>query len=282
MTPAELATLPRPLAFVLPGGGALGAYQVGVLAALAEAGVVPDLLIGVSAGALNAALFSWNHGADGMRRVDALWRSVKRRDLLRVHPGRLALAFAGLRPSFLDSRHGHAFLRRHLGGRRLEHAPIPLAIVASDLRTATPVVLQEGEVVQAVLASTAFPGVYPPVRWGDSWLIDGGVVADLPLDIAAELGAASALVLHVPPLAEAEPPRRAIDILLRASSMGIESHGRTVLRRPPSGLTVVEVPAPPSHLGTFSVGTADAVIDLAARNAAEWLRTPATESTPST
>jgi hypothetical protein len=69
VTPEQVAILPRPLAFVLPGGGALGSYQVGVLRALTEAGIEPDLLIGVSAGAVNAALFAWNSGLDGIMRA---------------------------------------------------------------------------------------------------------------------------------------------------------------------------------------------------------------------
>ena len=89
-----LRSLPRPLVYVLPGGGALAAYQVGVLDALTTAGLRPDRLIGVSAGAMNAALFAWSGDAEGVRRLTRIWAGVKRRDLLRVHPGRLALALA--------------------------------------------------------------------------------------------------------------------------------------------------------------------------------------------
>src|SRR4051795_9607774 len=123
MTSDAIAEMPRPLAFVLPGGGALGSYQVGVLRALTEAGGRPDMLIGVSAGSVNASLFAWHQGIDGVRRLEGLWRTIRRRALLRLHPGGLALAVAGRPPSFLDSRHGREFLRRHLGGRLIEHAP---------------------------------------------------------------------------------------------------------------------------------------------------------------
>jgi NTE family protein len=278
MTPEQLAALPRPLAFVLPGGGALGGFQVGELRALAEAGIEPDLLVGVSAGAVNAALFSWHHGVDGTRRMEAIWRSIRRRDLLRVHPGRIALAVAGRHPSFLDNRHGHQFLRRHLGGRLIEQAPIRLAIVATDLSTGEAVALTSGETVTAVLASTAFPGVYPPVHIDGRTFIDGGVVADIPLDLAVTLGAKSVVIISVPPLAADPPPRRPIEILLRASSLGVEAHGRTVLRRPPEGLHVVEIPAAPSPVTTFSVEHAAAMIDLGHANTEAWLRLPATGS----
>ena len=278
MTPDELAELPRPLAFLLPGGGALGAYQVGVLRALTGAGVVPDMLIGVSAGAVNASLFAWNQGVDGVRRIESVWRNIQRRDLMRFNPARLALAIVGRQPSFLDNRHGRHFLRQQLGHRLLEHSPVPLVIVATDLASGQPVGLRTGDAVTAVLASAAFPGVYPPVEFEGRRYIDGGVVADVPLDLAVELGAATALVLPVPPSQSGDVPRHAIDILLRSSTYGVEAHGRSVLLRPPPGLKVIEVPAPPSQLSTFDVGRTAAMIDEGAANAGAWLTQPATGS----
>ncbi|MEY4174972.1 MAG: hypothetical protein RI900_2137 [Actinomycetota bacterium] len=272
MTPQELAALPRPLAFVLPGGGALGAYQVGVIRSLTRAGVAPDLLVGVSAGAVNASLFAWNQGVDGVARIESVWRDIQRRDLIRFNPVRLALAVAGRRPSFLDNEPGRRFLRQQLGARLLEHSPVPLVLVATDLASGDVVPLRRGDAVTAVLASTAFPGVYPPVQLDGRLLIDGGVVADVPLDLAASLGSRSALVLSVPPTLEGTPPRHALDILLRSSSLGVEAHGRTALRRPPDGLTVVEVPAPPSAVNTFDVGRSATMIDLGAAATDAWLR----------
>ena len=271
MRPEELRALPRPLAFVLPGGGALGGYQVGVLRALAEAGVEPDLIVGVSAGAVNAALRAWNPGIDGIRHIESLWRALRRRDLIRFHPGRLALAVAGRRPSLLDNRHGRRWLLRNLGDQRIENAPTRLVLVATDLVTGEPVPLTRGKVIDSILASSAFPAVYQPVEIDGRTLIDGGVTADVPLDLVAAHGAASALVLQMPPLAHDAPPRRVIDILLRASTLGVEAHGRTVLRRPPTGLVVAEIDAAPSSVTTFSVDRASTVIDDGYRAASAWL-----------
>jgi predicted acylesterase/phospholipase RssA len=138
------------------------------------------------------------------------------------------------------------------------------------------VALTEGDTVTAILASSAFPGAYPPVQFGGRTLIDGGVVADVPLDLAKDLGAASALVLSVPPLSHGDVPSNAIEILLRSSSMGVEAHGRTALRRPPEGLHVAEIPATPSPLGTFDVGKTVAMIDEGYAAASAWLRRSAT------
>jgi len=264
-----LRALPRPLAYVLPGGGALAAYQVGVLDALTAAGIQPDRLIGVSAGAMNAALFAWSR--DGAHRLERIWADMRRRDMLRVHPGRLALALAGRRRSFVDNRHGIAFLRKHLGARRIEHAPIPLSIIATDLATGRPFILQSGDVVSAVVASSAFPGVFPPVELDGHILIDGGVVADVPLDVAADLGMASAIVIAVPPLAPAPAPRHPLAVVLRSSTWGVEAHGRAVVARPPDGLQVVEIPTQPSTVTTFAVGSATATIEDARQFTVRWL-----------
>jgi NTE family protein len=272
VTPEQIAALPRPLAFVLPGGGALGAYQVGVLKALAEAGVHPDLLVGVSAGSVNATLHAWNPGPQGVARMEAMWRGITRRDLMRIRIGRMALAMAGRHPSFLDNLDGNRFLRRHLGTRLLEHAPTRVAIIATDLLSGDGIALTEGDAARAVLASSAFPGVFPPVEIDGRFFIDGGVVADIPLDITLGLGAASALVLSVPWLAATKVPKHALDILFRASSLGVEAHGRAVLRRPPPGLVVVEVPAPESEITTFDVGRSVHMLDEGYEQARAWLR----------
>ena len=95
-----------------------------------------------------------------------------------------------------------------------------------------------------MLASSAFPGVYPPVHFDGRTFIDGGVVADVPLDITLALGVATALVLSVPSLRCRRPADDALDILFRASSLGVEAHGRTMLRRPPAGLDSGRDPRP--------------------------------------
>src|SRR3954453_14446312 len=267
-----LRALPRPLAYVLPGGGALAAYQVGVLDALTAAGISPDRLIGVSAGAMNAALFSWSSGPDGVSRIERIWTNMRRRDLLRVHPGRFALALAGKRRSFLDNRHGITFLRKHLGARRIEHAPIALSIIATDLATGCAVILESGDVVSAVVPGAAFPGVFPPVELDGRTLIDGGVVADVPLDLAASLGIATVIVIAVPPLAGAAVPLHPLAVVLRSSTWGVEAHGRAVVARPPAGLEVIEIQTQPSPITTFAVGSAAATIAAARQFTEDWLR----------
>ena len=243
MTPDELNALPRPLAFVLPGGGALGSYQVGVLRALTDAGVAPDMLIGVSAGAVNASLFAWHQGVDGIRRLEGIWRGIRRRDLLRLQPGRMAMAMAGRHPSFLDNRHGAEFLRRHLGGRLLEHSPVRLVLVATDLstrrgrrphRTATP-------------SPRSSPAPRSPActRPCTSRAARSSTVAWWPTCRSTSRSSSAQPARWCCRCRRWPPTTRrtnALEILFRSSSLGVEAHGRTVLRRPPPGLHVAEIP----------------------------------------
>src|SRR3954464_2652079 len=123
-------------AFVLSGGGSLGAVQVGMLRALADHGIEPDLLVGTSAGALNAAFVS-GHGG-GAQSVDALaevWVGLHARALLTVDARQALRALARRGRSLCSDRGLRALLDRHLPFIRLEHAPIPLVVVATELLT---------------------------------------------------------------------------------------------------------------------------------------------------
>ena len=270
--PTWIEELPRPLAFHFPGGGALGAYQAGALGVLTAHGLQPDLLCGVSAGGVNAALAAWHPGTDGTAYIEDVWRSLRRRDLLRIHPGRVLLAITGKRPSFVDNRYGRAFLRRLFGDRRIEDSPVPLLLIATDLHSGEAVTLRRGPLVEALMATAAFPGAYPPVELDGRLLIDGGVVADLPLDAIAAAGARTVLIIQAPDLSREEPPpTSAVQILLRSATFGIEAHNRSILRRPPKGLRVLEVTSPPTSLMTFSLGTADQVLHRGASAAHAFL-----------
>ncbi|MEO5608518.1 MAG: patatin-like phospholipase family protein [Ornithinibacter sp.] len=163
-------------AFVLTGGGSLGVVQVGMLAALLDHGIAPDLLVGTSAGALNAAYVA-DPGLTP-ERVDALgalWQEVRRRDVFAVNPGRWLAVAAGTAPSLFSDTRLRALVERHLVFDLLEDARIPVHVVATDLVTGLAIAVAEGSAVTAVLASTAVPGLLPPVWRDGRTLVDGGV-----------------------------------------------------------------------------------------------------------
>ena len=181
-------------AFVFAGGGSLGAVQVGMLQALTEHGVQPDFVVGASAGAINAAFFAAYPTRDGADALDALWRGLKRRDVMPMGVRDL-LRMAVRRDHLIEQAGLRRLLERHLPYRRLEDATIPMHAVATDLVLGHETLLSQGPVVEAVLASAAIPGVFPPVRINGRDLIDGGVANNVPISSALALGATRVVVL---------------------------------------------------------------------------------------
>ncbi len=181
-------------AFVMAGGGSLGAVEVGMLQALLEWGEAPAFVVGASAGAINAAYFAADPTIAGARELERIWCALKR---LEVFPFNLGSVIALLRRSahLVDSVGLRRLLEQGLPYRRLEDAALPIHLVAADLLTGAEVLLSSGPVIDAVLASAAIPGVYPPVRIGGRLLIDGGVANNTPISVAIGLGATRIIVL---------------------------------------------------------------------------------------
>jgi NTE family protein len=183
-------------AFVLSGGGSLGAVQVGMLAALNDRGYRPDLLVGTSVGALNAA-YVGAHGFDGAA-VDglaAIWRGLRRNDVFPFDPVRQALALAGRRASLCSRRPLRRLVEANLPITDLEDARTPLHIVTTEVLSGEELVLTTGDAASAVLASAAIPAVFAPVRRDGHLLIDGGVANNTAISHAIECGAERVVVL---------------------------------------------------------------------------------------
>lgn len=183
-------------AFVLSGGGSLGAVQVGMLQALADRGVEPDLLIGTSAGALNAGCVA-GHGtsAAALEDLAAIWSGLRRRDVFPLQPVRLGAAALGRAPSLCPSGALRGLIEEHISFDRLEDADVPLHVVTTDVRSGEEVMLSSGDPVDAILASAAIPAVFPSVRIDDRDLIDGGIADNAAVSQAVALGADVVYVL---------------------------------------------------------------------------------------
>ncbi len=183
-------------AFVLSGGGSLGAVQVGMLQALVARGVEADLLIGTSAGALNAGYVA-GHGtsASALDDLAAIWAGLRRRDVFPLQPARLGAAAFGRAPSLCPNGALRRLIGDHIAFDRLEEAAIPVHVVTTDVRSGEEVVLSTGDPVDAILASAAIPAVFPSVRVGDRDLIDGGVADNAAVSQAVALGADIVYVL---------------------------------------------------------------------------------------
>lgn len=193
------------LAFVLSGGGNRGALEAGALIALAEREIRPDLLVGTSAGALNAAYFATNPTLSGALELAQEWRTVRRQD---VFPGNwltVAWRFVTGRDSLIDGRHLRRFIERRLppGYRTFgDLAPrgVRLYVTSANLNTATLYLYGEdpsASLIDAVIASSALPATLPPFEAHGWQYVDGGVVANVPVSIAAAMGARTIYAVNV-------------------------------------------------------------------------------------
>ena len=238
---------PPRTAFVLSGGASLGAMQVGMLRALYERGIVADLLVGTSAGALNAAyLASRPQTVETAKQLGDVWRGLHRQDVFPIHPPTLVGALANQRDHLVPDRALRRLAVRHLELERLEHASVPLHLVAFDLVRGEAARLSDGPAVEAVLATAAIPGVLPSVPWGERLLVDGGLAGNTPISHAVELGAERIYVLPTQdPATRGLPlaPRGALDAAVHAFMLLIDGGLQADLARYARTAELILLPA---------------------------------------
>jgi len=261
-------------AFVLSGGGSLGAVQVGMLAALAERDVHPDMLVGASAGALNAAFVAGRGFSEHtVAELADVWRRVRRQDVFPFAPHRHLLALAGARPALCSADGLKRVIAGNVASERIESTRIPLHVVTTDVLSGEEVVLSSGELVPAVLASASIPAVLPHVDVDGRALFDGGVADNAPISQAVALGAERVVVLPAGvSCALPHPPRSALATAIHAITLLIEQrlvldvaayHDRVEL--------VVLPPLCPLSVSSADFRHADLLIDRAHETSARWL-----------
>ena len=200
--------MPGTVAFVLGGGGPLGAHEVGMLRALLERGITPDLVVGTSIGAINGAAVAADPTVGAMQRLASMWTSFERSDVFSGSVlGRLG-TLARTRTHLHDNLGLRRLLAESLPVERIEDLPVRFECVAASIESAAEHWFTSGPLVDAILASSAVPGLLPPVEVGGEHFIDGGIVNSIPVSRALRDGAQTIYVMHVGrvdrPL---EPPR---------------------------------------------------------------------------
>jgi NTE family protein len=243
-SPAPVGGPPPREAVVLSGGGSLGAAQVGALQAIFEAGIVPDVVVGCSVGALNAAYVAVEPTLARVNELENVWRGMSR-DL--VFPdGRFTVArrLAG-RADHLYSDHGlRGVIERCVPLADLSHTAIPVHVVTTDLRAGEPVWWTSGDPLDVLRASACLPGIFAPVPLAGSVHVDGGVSCPVPTQRALDLGAARVWVLDVAQNFHGWADNRmtAMDVLLESFAISRSHLGR---REPTAreGQRVVALPA---------------------------------------
>jgi NTE family protein len=258
---------------VLAGGGSFGAIQAGMLHSLATHGIAADMVVGSSVGALNAAYYAGNPTLEGIERLEAIWRGLRRND---VFPLGWATVLGFLvRRNFLVEPDGlRALIETNLTYRNLEDAKIPIHIVATDILTGATVVLSEGPAAQAIIASAAIPVVFPSVRFKDVYLVDGAVSSNTAVKVAVEQGARRLIVLPTGyACALSEPPAGAVASALHALTLLIARQMLSELKElDGSGIEYYVLrPLCPLVGSPYDFSQADTLIERAIKSTDAWI-----------
>jgi NTE family protein len=261
-------------AFVLSGGASLGAIQVGMLQALYERDVEPDLIVGASSGALNGAFIAARPQtvATAAELAD-IWIGLRRGQVFPLNPLTGLFGFAGIRENLVPASGLRRLIGRHLTAGRLEELTIPFHAIATDVRTGAEVRLSKGPLVDAILASAAIPGLLPSVTWDGRQLIDGGVANNTPISHAVELGAQRIYVLSTGQTCELDAsPHGALPMLLHAINLLVHRRLTQDIVRYGREVELVVVPPPfPVEVQPMDFGQARSLIDGALSASRQFL-----------
>jgi len=231
------------VAFVLGGGGHLGAAEVGMLHALLKHGVQPDLVVGTSVGALHGAMVARDPSVASVEKLERTWGELAGLGVVGSSWFTDATILLRTRTHLRSSEPLRRLATRLLGVQTFEELAVPFQCVAACIERSAEHWFRSGPLVDAILASSAVPGILPPVQIGGEHFIDGGVVNSVPLDRAVELGADEIFVLHVGrlerPLAV---PKRLRDVAMVAFEIARRNRFVRELANVPEGVSVHVLP----------------------------------------
>lgn len=192
-------------AFVFAGGGSFGAIQVGMMHSLAAHGITADMVVGSSVGALNGAYYAGDPTLKGVLALETIWRGLQRHDVFPV-TWKTLLGFVWRRDFLIPHDGIRKLIDDNIPYRNLQDARIPVHIVTTDIISGESVVLSEGSTAEAIVASTAIPGAFAPIRYKDFYLADGAISSNTPVRVAVKLGAKRLIVLPTGHACAAQAP----------------------------------------------------------------------------
>jgi NTE family protein len=232
-------------AFVLGGGGNLGSIQVGQLRALMERGIKPDVVIGCSVGALNGAAVASEPTIEGATKLAEFWRGLTREDIFpSTKMGRGPWLFMRNGTSAYSDSGLRNVIKRWNHIDRFEETTVPFWVVATALRSGVERWFHSGQLAPALLASTSLPGIFPPVDIDGDTYIDGGVVNNVPISKAIDLGCKRIYVLDVGNLEKERPAaKRPYEVLMQAVSIARAHRYRYDRDHIPEGTQMIRLPA---------------------------------------
>jgi NTE family protein len=221
------------IGLALGGGAARGFAHIGVIKALEAQGIVPDIVVGTSAGSVVGALYAAGNNASTLQKMAY--------DMDESAISDWALPLFGKSSGVLKGEALQAYVNKAVNHRTIEKLKIPFGAVASDLKTGQPILFQRGNTGMAVRASSAVPGVFQPVTISGHTYVDGGLVAPVPVRFAREMGAEFIIAVNISTQAEAQATNSSLEVIMQTFSiMGqrinqLELRDADIVIQPPLG-----------------------------------------------
>ena len=240
------------IGFVLSGGANLGSVHVGMIQALLEAGIKPDVIVGTSIGAVNAAHLAADPSLENVDRLREMWCNERAGAIFPLSPRHNARALFR-EGAFFSVHLWRKFLSERAQYTNIEDAMVPLRITATDYEEGQSVVFDSGPALDAVLASTALPGIFPPYEIDGRHYIDGSISDQLPLKVAIDAGAHTVYVMAVS--VPSPPPDR-------RSPLAILRHSLTILLYPRIRLDALDLPGEHPKLRIIQVPSLSTQVSL--------------------
>jgi NTE family protein len=211
--PIAAAPAPQPVArhvrigLALGGGAARGFAHIGVIKALEAQGIVPDIVVGTSAGSVVGSMYAYGYNGFTLQKMAMEMDEASISDW--------ALPFFSKSPGVLKGEALQAYVNKAVHGQPIEKLKIPFGAVATDLKTGQPILFRRGNTGMAVRASSAVPSVFQPVSIAGRTYVDGGLVAPVPVRFAREMGAEFVIAVNISSATEAQATASSLDVLMQ-------------------------------------------------------------------
>jgi NTE family protein len=233
-------------AFVLGGAGNMGAIQLGMLRALLERGITPDLVVGCSAGALNGGAIASAPTLETLARLEALWLDLSRSDVWPTSTVAGVVRLLRRGPALNGNEGLRRVVERFLPAATFADLAVPFACVATSLDTGRERWFSDGPLTEAILASAALPVLLPPIEIDGEAFVDGATVNVVPLGQALAMGATRLFILQIKDLdVTSRRPRRPLDVLVRSFAISRNSRFVRELAALPAGVEAHVLPSVP-------------------------------------
>ena len=214
-TQPTVAAVPAPqpvprkvkIGLALGGGAARGFAHIGVIKALEAQGIVPDIVVGTSAGSVVGSMYAYGYNGFTLQKMALEMDEASISDW--------AIPFFSKAPGVLKGEALQLYVNKAVKNQPIEKLKIPFGAVATDLKTGQPILFRRGNTGMAVRASSAVPSVFQPVSIGGRTYVDGGLVAPVPVRFAKEMGAEFIIAVNISSATEAQSTSSSVDVLMQ-------------------------------------------------------------------